>query len=62
MIIRSDEGQTLETSASLSAHGGNLPLIDQVVWYQILVYHFPTKAARQFLWKLTHLLIRSMSL
>ena len=51
-FIRSDECLTLEKSALLSLHGGNLTLINQ-----ILVFHFLTYAAPQFLSKLTlHLL------
>ena len=45
--IRSDEGLTPETIASLSLD----PC--QPVWYQILVFYFPINAAPKFLSKLT---------
>ena len=52
-----DEGLTLKISASLSLNCGNLTLDHQLVWCQILVFHFPTNVTLQFLSKLTILII-----
>ena len=47
-FIRSDEGLTLETSASQSLFGGQFTLSTPLI-NQIFVYHSPTDAAPQFL-------------
>ena len=52
--IRSDEGLTLETSAFQIVHrdGGNSTFINTFDKNQISLFHSPTDAAPQFLWKL----------
>ena len=47
------KGRTLETSASLYIHVGNLTLPYQLVWCQIVMFYIPTDTLPQFLWKLT---------
>ena len=59
--IRSDEGLTLETSAFQSLYGGQFTLSAPLI-NQIFVYHSPTDAAPQFLWKLIPFTHRVISL
>ena len=52
LIICSDEGLTLETSAFQSLYGGQFTLSTPLI-NQIFVFHSPTDAVPQFLQKLT---------
>ena len=51
IIIRSDEGLTLETSAFQVFHAGNSTLINSFDKTRFL-FHSPTDAVPQVLWKL----------
>ena len=54
---RMTEGVTLEILASLSLLIGYLTLINLFDGYQILVFHFLTEAALQFLQKLNFIFV-----